>query len=503
MEFASLHFALFFLIVFILLYALPGNVRWILLLTASLYFYLTWHPVYIFLIIALAIFNYYIGLYIANALTPEKSNVFLFFSLAVNLGTLIVFKYLNFIAESINLLFHSLNISRELPRLTLILPIGISFYTLQAIGYTIDVYKGTQEPEKHMGKFALFLSFFPLLVSGPIERAKLLLPQFSGNTVFDYAEVKLGLERIAWGMFKKVVIADRLAIYVNQVYDHPSEFFGFQVVLAVLFFAFQLYCDFSGYSDIVIGLARVLGYNLTENFKTPYFSTSVQGFWNSWHISLSAWLRDYVFFPLRRKFLRSKNLPPWFVQSIPPLITMLISGLWHGANWTFIFWGGLHGFYLLTENYLKPIIDNFVKKINSGLVAKLYYTLQIGITFSLICFGWIFFRARSIAEAFILIGNIKMLDVQYFISAVLSRNFEKFIKPFIFDGGLSRFDFLFSLFLIIFLLIVEAIHHRVDVFAKINGMPLILRWGFYLVSIFIIILLSASASNKNFIYFQF
>jgi alginate O-acetyltransferase complex protein AlgI len=445
-----------------------------------------------------------LGIQIGNNDSKQKRKLFLALGLTFNLGLLVAYKYLDFIVGSLGVFLPSLNISATFPSLNILVPIGISFYTFQILGYIIDIYNGTQKPEKHLGKFALFVSFFPLLVSGPIERAKRLLPQFSGSNEFDYDNARSGLKRIAWGIFKKILIADRLAIYVNQVFDHPADFQGFPVLLAVIFFAFQLYCDFSGYSDIVIGAAKILGIDLMENFRTPFFANSIQNFWNSWHISLSTWLRDYIFFPLRRKLLKQKGLPAWLNRTIPPMVTMLVSGLWHGANWTFLFWGGLHGLYLIGENYLKPVMDGLFEQSRPGpILRKLYLALQIMVTFSLTCFGWIFFRSNSISQAFTIIKNIPALNLPYYTSAILSHTWGKLFDPFVFSNGLSKTDLLIAMFLIIFLLLIDTINNKLDLFTYINRIPLFLRWSLYLMAVFAMVFLSPDASTKNFIYFKF
>jgi alginate O-acetyltransferase complex protein AlgI len=504
MTFNSFYFAIFFLIVVGAYYLIAQRYRWVVLLLASCFFYLSWSPKYIPLIIISILTNFVIGIQIGESASKRKQKLFLALGLIFNLGLLIAYKYLNFILGSFGAFLSIFNLPDNIPSLEILLPVGISFYTLQILGYLLDIYNNTQKPEKHLGKFALFVSFFPLLVSGPIERAKRLLPQFSGSNEFDYENAKLGLKRIAWGIFKKIVIADRLAIYVDQVFNHPSEFQGFPLLLAVIFFAFQLYCDFSGYSDIVIGTAKILGIDLMENFHTPFFANSIQNFWNSWHISLSTWLRDYIFFPSRRKLLKQKIFPAWLKQAIPPMVTMLVSGLWHGANWTFVLWGGLHGFYLIAENYLKPMIDRlFEQRQPNPILKKLYFGLQVIVTFSLTCFAWIFFRSNSIAEAFTIIKNIPALNLPYYTAAILSHNWGKLIDPFVFSNGLSKTDMVLSMLLIMFLLLIDTLNNKVDLFTKINRVPLFLRWSLYLLAVFVIVFLSTDVSTKNFIYFKF
>ena len=448
--------------------------------------------------------NFYIGLGMDRNILPGKRRLYLIMGLVINLLPLIYFKYTAFLSDQLDIVFSwfKFPFAFSHPN-TPPPPIGISFYTFQVIAYLLDIYKGLQKSEDHIGKFALFTVFFPLQISGPIERAKNLLPQFSKPTGFNDSNAKYGLKRIAWGVFKKIVIADRLAIYVDQVFNHPADFKGFPIILAVVFFAFQLYCDFSGYTDIVLGAARLLCYELSENFNKPYFSNSIQKFWNSWHISLSSWLRDYIFFPLRRRLLQQNSLPGWVVQFIPPLITMFIIGIWHGANWTFVIWGLLHGNYLIIENHFGPRADRYFEKLGSKKISSLYGSFRTCLTFTLVCFGWVFFRARSISDALLLLGNIPNLNSVYYASAVRALDVNGFLKPFVFDGGLNQYNLLLSILLIIFLLASEAWSGRADLNKNIDGLPVVLRWAFYVVATFGIVLLSTDVSTRNFIYFKF
>jgi alginate O-acetyltransferase complex protein AlgI len=503
MQPSSLYFAMFLGVVTLLYFSTPFRFRWLVLLVASFYFYMSWSPQYIFFVSISILINFYIGLEMGRNSLPAKRRIYLILGLVINLLPLIYFKYTGFIVGQMDLVLSWVKFPLSFPQPDISPPVGISFYTFQVLAYLLDIYKGLQKSESHLGKFALFSSFFPLQISGPIERAKNLLPQFSKPTVFDGNGATIGLKRIAWGVFKKIVIADRLAIYVDQVFNHPAGFKGFPVVLAVFFFAFQLYCDFSGYTDIVLGAARILGYELTENFNRPYFSNSIQKFWNSWHISLSSWVRDYIFFPLRRSLLRQKSLPGWLVQFFPPLITMLVIGIWHGANWTFIFWGFLHGSYLSFENLFRSRLDGYFGKIASKVVSSLYFSFQTGFTFILVCFGWVFFRANSIAEALLLLGNMTKLDIAYYGTAIFARDVNGFLKPFVFDGGLDQFNLLLSMLLIVFLLAGEALGGRMDLNQRLDRLPAVLRWGFYVLAAFGIVMLSVDVTTRNFIYFNF
>lgn len=341
MLFNSLEFLLFFPVVVALYFATPARYRWILLLAASYYFYAAWKAEYLVLIIGSTVVDYWAGLRMGRHETRTGRRPFLIASVVTNLGVLFTFKYFNFFNDSVRAVLDRANIFYDVPAFELLLPVGISFYTFQSLSYSIDVYRGQKTPERHLGIFALYVAFFPQLVAGPIERSTHLLPQFFEQHRFEYDRAVDGLRLILWGFFKKLVIADRLAIYVNEVYGNPGAHSGGAIALATYFFAFQIYCDFSGYSDIAIGSARVMGYDLMDNFRRPYFAKSIREFWSRWHISLSTWFRDYVYVPLG-----GSRVATWVWYS-NLMIVFLVSGLWHGANWTFVVWGGLHGTYMV------------------------------------------------------------------------------------------------------------------------------------------------------------
>jgi len=355
MLFNSIEFIIFFPIVVAAYFALPGKFRWILLLIASYYFYMCWNYNYIILILISTFIDYFAGLGMGKTKVQLKKNLLLILSLTANLGLLFFFKYLNFFSVNLNAFFDQINIFYNVPQYDYLLPVGISFYTFQTLSYTIDVYSGKKEPEKHFGIFALYVSFFPQLVAGPIERSTRLLPQFYKHYKIDYVRIRDGVLLMVWGFFKKVVIADRLSEYVNTVYNNADNYGGFHDIIATFFFGTQIYCDFSGYSDIAIGSAMVLGYDLMLNFRRPYLSRSIKEFWSRWHISLSTWFRDYLYIPLGGNRVVKWR---WYYNLF---ITFLISGLWHGANWTFVVWGALHGFYLLaaivTNNWRNKMSD--------------------------------------------------------------------------------------------------------------------------------------------------
>jgi alginate O-acetyltransferase complex protein AlgI len=324
MLFNSIEFLIFFPVVTILYFLLKHKYRWMLLLAASCYFYMAFRPVYILILAFTIVIDYYAGILIEQS-KPERKKAFLIMSIVGNLGVLAIFKYYNFFASIFNTHFDT-----HSPLLNILLPIGLSFHTFQAMSYTFEVYRGNQKAERHFGIYALYVMFYPQLVAGPIERPQNILHQFHVRHKFDYELAKSGLLLMAWGMFKKVVIADRLALFVNEVFDHPSDYSGPSVITAALFFSFQIFCDFSGYSDIAIGSARVMGFTLMTNFDRPYASASISEFWRRWHISLSTWFRDYLYIPLGGNRV---SKPRAYLNLF---IVFLVSGLWHGANWNYI-----------------------------------------------------------------------------------------------------------------------------------------------------------------------
>lgn len=336
MVFNSFTFLLFFPVVCLVYFLLRGNNRRRqFLLIASYYFYMNWKPVYALLILTSTALTYGCGLFVEHhADNKERKKLYLVVSLVINFSILFVFKYYNFINESIFGLLDMCGLRWTVPNLDVLLPVGISFYTFQAVGYTIDVYRGTIKAERDFLTYALFVSFFPQLVAGPIERAKNLLPQFHKEHIFRYHNAVEGLKQMLWGFFMKLCVADVLAEYVNAVYNNVPQHNGTSVIIATLFFTFQIYCDFGGYSNIAIGAARVMGFSLMENFHRPYFSLNIKEFWRRWHISLSSWLMDYVYIPL------GGNRVPSLRHLANLVITFLVSGVWHGANWTYVLWGG-------------------------------------------------------------------------------------------------------------------------------------------------------------------
>ncbi len=366
MPFNSLKFFIFFPIVTSLYFLLPHKYRWILLLAASAVFYMVFVPAYILILVFLVIVDYFVGIRLEN-IRPERKKVLLVAGIILNLGALLVFKYFNFFNANISALVSFLHWNYSLKSLSLILPIGLSFFTLQSLGYIIEVYRGRQKAECHPGILALFIMFYPQLLAGPIGRPQNLLHQFREKHYFEYQRVVSGLRLVLWGLFLKMVIADRLAIVVDWVYGNPVDQPGISLLVASVFFTFQIFCDFAGYSDIAIGSARVMGFGLMKNFNNPYSSQSISEFWKRWHISLSSWLRDYIYIPLG-----GSRVFKWrYYYNL--IIVFLISGLWHGAGWTFIIWGLLHGFYLIFSDWSKEWREKFARFIRLDRFPGLYH----------------------------------------------------------------------------------------------------------------------------------
>lgn len=383
MLFNSLQFLLFFIAVTCLYFAMPHRARWALLLTASCVFYIAFIPRYLFILAFTIIIDYIAGIQIEKS-SGKKRRLYLILSLIANIGILAVFKYYNFFNNNITDMLHWLGMENHIPYLKILLPVGLSFHTFQAMSYTIEVYRGNHKAERHFGIYALYVMFYPQLVAGPIERPQNILHQFHEKKEWNYEQFKSGIMLILWGLFKKVVIADRLALIVNSIYNNPEHQTVTGILIAVFFFSFQIYCDFSGYSDIAIGTARVMGFRLMENFRTPYFARSIAEFWKRWHISLSSWFRDYLYIPLGGNKVSQMRL----YGNI--FLVFLISGLWHGASWGFIIWGALHGFFQVTGLLRKKYLPN---------LPKLPAFLDTAIVFLLVSFAWVFFRVPTLSGA--------------------------------------------------------------------------------------------------------
>jgi D-alanyl-lipoteichoic acid acyltransferase DltB (MBOAT superfamily) len=513
MVFNSLVFLLFFPLVAVVYFfltmrialrrqALSNTLSQFFLLTASLFFYGYWNPAYLGLIVISTAVTWVSGL-VMEGRDVQKKRLILAGSLVINLGILFFFKYYHFAIDGIRFFAHD---RIAFPSFNVLLPVGISFYTFQALGYSIDVYYGRVRAERNFITYALFVTFFPQLVAGPIERTGNLLPQFKVNHEFDYDRVTSGLRLAAWGMFKKVVIADRLAVYVNGVFGNPSIYFATSLALAVFFFAFQIYCDFSGYSDIAIGCARVLGFNLMNNFRQPYFSRSITEFWRRWHISLSTWLKDYLYIPLggsrKGEIRRYVNL----------LITFLISGLWHGAAWHFVVWGALHGVFQVIGRSTAPFRNTICLKVGLPEESRLRKAIQICVTFTLVCFAWVFFRANTITDAFLITAKLAKLPAELAgYARGLSQNgiigsirnaFQLGIDVANPIQGFGIVNFGLSGIFIAILIINDVLMRKTPDETILKQKPLVLRWaGYY--ALILTILLRWNAESSQFIYFTF
>jgi alginate O-acetyltransferase complex protein AlgI len=466
MLFNSLQFVFFFIIVSILYYQLRHRGRVWLLLLASCYFYMAFKPVYILILGVTIVVDYYAAFLIDKA-EGKQRKWWLGLSLVANIGFLAIFKYFNFINQNIGFALNLVGMVNPIPNYGLELPIGLSFHTFQAMSYTIEVYRKKQKPEKDFIIYSLYVMFYPQLVAGPIERPQNLLVQFHTYFKYNFENIKQGLIRIAWGLFKKVVVADRLAIMVDYCYSNPTEHSGSTLLLATVFYSFQIYCDFSGYSDIAIGCARLMGFNLMENFNVPYISKSIAEFWSRWHISLSTWFKDYLYIPLGGNRVGEYRL------YLNYFIVFTVSGLWHGPSWNFIIWGALHGSFLILAIYWQKHIGFKLNKnsFNSGL--------QIAFTFSLVTLSWVFFRAQGLSNALTILSKI-----------VSFSTYAGFSSP------LSITELWFSGFVILLLMLKEIYIPIIDT----SKTP-----AFYVkfVSLIVICYFFGVFTSNQFIYFQF
>ena len=480
MLFNSLNFAIFYVVITILYFIIPFRFRWILLLAASCYFYMAFVPIYILILGFTIVIDYFAGIYIETS-DGSRRKLFLVVSLVANLGILIFFKYFNFLNYNISALVENFNYHNPIPYLTILLPIGLSFHTFQAMSYTIEVYRGNQKAERHFGIYSLYVMFYPQLVAGPIERPQNLLYQFRQNHQFKYDQMTSGLKLMAWGLFKKVVIADRLSIIVNQIFDNPAEHSSLSLIIGTIFFTFQIFCDFSGYSDIAIGAARTMGFDLMKNFDMPYHSKSIDEFWKRWHISLSTWFKDYLYIPLggnRVKIYR------WYFNLF---FVFLVSGFWHGANWTFIIWGALHGFYLV----FGLVTKRFRMRLSNKLFLDKWPFLSVIITFTLVSFAWIFFRAKDVTTAFIIVKKIFFGIPEIFTHPIGIQLY-----------GIGKQDLLISFSLIVFLELVHSLQKRINLYYLLSTSPIYIRWAIYYILILTIFSMGVF-DHSDFIYFQF
>jgi D-alanyl-lipoteichoic acid acyltransferase DltB (MBOAT superfamily) len=459
-----------------------------LLLFGSYVFYMSWEPSYAALLGLITVVNYYLAIRLGRSITVRGKKTILALTVTINAGLLFSLKYLGFFAESLRTVFHHHGVAAAIPVFSIALPVGISFYTFKIMSYTIDVYRGKLEPERNIGLFALYVAFFPQLIAGPIDRSTRLLPQFREEQMFDYRRVSDGLKLILWGFFQKMVIAGTLTIMVDLVYSKPGQYDAPTLALATLFFAFQIYCDFSGYSDIAIGIAQVFGYGSINNFERPYFSRSIPEFWRRWHISLSTWFRDYLYIPLGGSRI---SIPRWHVNI---MIVFLVSGLWHGANWTFVVWGAIHGCYYILSVLTKSAREKTVATLGLVRLPRLHQGIQMAITFCLVTFTWIFFRANTISDAFYIVS--KLFTGWGSASETAGTNtLASFVSS-------HFFEFCVAIVSITVMGMVHTLQVRGNVRNMLRSKPIWLRWAAYYAIVAAILLLS-NFGSKQFIYFQF
>ncbi len=489
MDFHSIQFAVFFIVVTLAYFSLSWTGRWVLLLLTSCYFYMVFKPVFILILFGTIVIDYFAGIWIEKSQEQKQRKLLLVISLISNIGILAFFKYYDFVQDSVNTILSNLHLRPMFPAFTrivpgpiaewmttgsgkLLLPIGLSFHTFQAMSYTIEVYRGNQKAERHFGIYALYVMFYPQLVAGPIERPQNMLFQYHSFFKYDFEQVKEGLMQMAFGFFKKMVIADRLVMLVDAAYQNPAEHNGLTLIVATIFFAFQIYCDFSGYSDIAIGAARVMGFTLMDNFRTPYVSKSISEFWGRWHISLSSWFKDYLYIPLggnrKGEWMKYRN----------QFIVFLVSGLWHGASWNYVIWGALHGFYQVAAS----LRDKWLKKAGIEIPKNVVTnTLSVVFTFALVTITWVFFRndKAPVGRSFMILKKMAGFS---------------FSEPL--QTPMNHLEMWFCVLLIIFLIIKE--HYYLKIPTRSTTVffilfPLILLANYFL----------GVVSENQFIYFQF
>ncbi len=502
MLFNSLSYLIFFPAVALVYFLIPWQkARNGLLLIASYYFYMCWDPRFIVLIVGCTVITYLDALFInqskkedADGVPKEqrrtgRTKLYTTITIVFTLAVVAWFKYANFLTESTAALLGLFGVKMELPKLNIALPVGISFFTFQSLGYVIDVYRGNTKAEKNFFRYALFVAFFPQLVAGPIERSGNLLQQFKEKHKFDSGETIRGLMLMVWGFFMKVVVADRVAIIVDQVYNYHGSYQGVVPILATVLFAVQIYCDFNGYTTIAIGSAQVMGFHLMKNFEEPYLATSVADFWRRWHISLTSWFRDYIYYPLGgsrcAKWKHYRNI----------MIVFLVSGLWHGAAWTYVIWGGMNGLMQIIGNIFKPAREKALDRLGVNRKSFGHRLAQILITFVLVDIAWVFFRAQDLHSAIQILRSSFVWNPWQLVDGTL------------YTLGLEPADFTVMLLSIGILLGVDILHAKgVSIRENVLSWPLPVRWGLVYAALFWILLFGVygpAFDAASFIYFQF
>lgn len=494
MLFNSISFLIFFPLVVVLFFSVPRRWQWILLLVASMYFYMAFVPWYILILLFLIVTDYCLGLAIQKTQNKRRRLWILIGSIVANLGTLFVFKYFNFFNENISLLAHAIGWNYSVGSLALILPIGLSFHVFQSLSYVIEVYRGNYPAERHLGIYALYVLFFPQLVAGPIERPQHLLPQLHGEKSFDAGRVMDGLTLMLWGFFKKLAVADQLAVVVDRVYGNVHSMPPAAILIAVVLFAFQLYCDFSGYSDIAVGAGRVLGFELMSNFNRPYSSTSIAEFWRRWHISLSNWLRDYLYMPLALSS-RASSVAKVYVALF---VTFTLIGLWHGAQWTFVMLGVTHGIYLIIGRASLAWRTKMLAFLGLTQYPRFLKMWRIVVVFGLVSVSWVFFRAPTLADAWHIIASLPAGLAQLFELA--------YMKHEILTEAVLGIPLVFVLVRVIAIYVTVKVERWAEVGLSLRDRFLSLPSAVRIIAYYGIVLWILFLGNveaKTFIYFQF
>ena len=487
MPFHSMAFLSFFALVVVLYYTLPHRIRWMLLLGGSYLFYGSWKPGYLPVLLGLTWVNYHVVLRMGSQEVKSRRKKYLLLCFMANLGLLFIFKYLTFFGQFLETLFGHPFLSLSVPAMDVLLPIGMSFYVFKNLSYAMEVYRGNQKPERHLGIYALYVAFFPQVTAGPIERSTRLIPQLYDRLDFDEGRVTEGLKFILWGLFLKTVVADNLGSLVDPVYDQPIRYGGLPLLVATFFFAFQIYCDFSGYSYIAIGTAAVLGFRTMDNFNYPYLSKSVVEFWRRWHISLSSWFRDYLYIPLGGNRV---SVPR---RCFNVFLVMLLCGLWHGANWTFVAWGGIHGLYLLVALVTRGIRDRIHQATGLSRLPRVHTALKVLTTFLLVCFAWIFFRANRLSDALYIVSHLFVGWEDTAGQLGIRRSFVSMNL---------RFEFFVAIASMLFLFGIALLQRREGVWKRLAEKPQWVRWSVYY-GLIVAILLFGNVRSEQFIYFQF
>ncbi len=490
MLFNSLKFLIFFPAVTLIYFLIPQKIKYLWLLAASYYFYMCWNPEYALLMALSTAVTYLSGIFISRGKTDLSRKLTVAASFTINFAILFYFKYFYFTMDNINAIRHFFGLGTLVPKFDVILPVGISFYTFQALSYTVDVYRRDIEAEKNPLRYALFVSFFPQLVAGPIERSKNLLKQVNDEHHFDYERVRKGLLLMLWGFFQKLVIADRTAILVNSVYNNMSAYSGMAVAAATAAFALQIYCDFASYSLIAKGAAKVMGFELMKNFEQPYLSVSIAEFWRNWHISLSSWFKDYLYIPLGGN--RKGNVRKYFNL----MVVFLVSGLWHGASWHYVIWGAIHGFYQIVGGVSKNLRRFICAILNIDRQTPQYRFFQRIITFLLVCFAWIFFRSENMSQSVEAVRKI----------------FTDFRPWTLYNGGITSMGLDIANLTVLFGAVILQIfvslteHKGISVAGTVEQMHVFARWPLYLMLLFSVLVFGIYGPGfeaSQFIYFQF